>query len=83
MDALSFSPGRTQGDRSYAESERVLLEEVRESIEDLVQIMKTYKSKNKVSKVMMSTLFKKRQEEAEAVINMAIGRLQVGPISRR
>lgn len=31
----------------------------------------------------MSTLFKKRQEEAEAVINVAITRLQVEESSKR
>lgn len=66
-----------QGDRAYAEAERVLLDDVREAIEDLVEVIQTYKAKNKFSKVLMSTLFKRRQEEAEAVIAMAISRLQV------
>lgn len=53
------------------------MEDVRESIDDLVQLIQTYKSKKMLSKVMVSSLFKRRQEEAEAVINMAITRLQV------
>lgn len=69
-------------DGGYADAESVLLDDVRESIEDLVQIIQTYKAKNKFSKVMMSTLFRKRQEEAEAVINMAISRLQVSETRR-
>lgn len=59
------------------EAERVLLEDVQESIADMVQIMQSYKNKNMVSKVFVSTLCKRRQEEAEAAINSAIQRLQV------
>lgn len=42
-----------------------------------MQIIKSYHTRNKFRKVVLSSLFKKRQEEAEAVINMAMGRLQV------
>lgn len=57
----------------------MLLEDVRLAIDDLVQIIQTYKAKNKFAKVVMSTLFKKRQGEAEALVNMAMTRLQVRP----
>lgn len=56
----------------------VLIEEVRDAVDALVDIIRTYKSKGRVSQVMMSTLFKRRQDEAEAVIDAAICRLQVG-----
>lgn len=59
------------------EVERILLEDVQESIEDMLQIMRSYKSKNTVSKVFVSTLCKRRQDEAEAAINSAVQRLQV------
>lgn len=59
------------------EAERFLLEDVRESIEDMVQVMQSYKNKNAVSKVLVSTLCKRRQEEAEASIDAAMHRLQV------
>ncbi|CAM9669528.1 unnamed protein product, partial [Laminaria digitata] len=60
------------------EAERVLLEDVHESIADMVQIMQSYKNKNMVSKVFVSTLCKRRQEEAEAAINSTVQRLQLG-----
>ncbi|CAN0076073.1 unnamed protein product [Pylaiella littoralis] len=58
--------------------ERILLEDVNDAIADLVQIVKTYKSKNKFSQVLMSSLFRQRQDEAEAVIDRAIARLHLG-----
>lgn len=79
-------PVDDQGEGIHAAAERVLLDDVRESIDDLVQIIQTYKAKNRFSKVMTSSLFRKRQEEAEAVINMAMSRLQVSvhaPVDRR
>ena len=48
----------------------------------MVQIMQSYKNKNMVSRVFVSTLCKRRQEEAEAAINCAIQRLQVGVSSK-
>ncbi|CAN0213505.1 unnamed protein product [Ascophyllum nodosum] len=58
--------------------ERYLLEDVRDSVSDLVAIMQTYNAKGKISRLFMSTLFRRRQDEAEAVINHAISRLQFG-----
>ena len=54
-----------------------MIEDVHGAIFDLVQLIKTYQSKNKLSKVFMSTLFKRRQEELDAVVDQAIMRLQV------
>lgn len=54
-----------------------MIQDVHDAVADLVELIKTYKSKNKLSQVLMSTLFKQRQEEANAVIDSAISRLQV------
>ena len=59
------------------EAGRVLVEDVHDAIADLVELIRTYQSKNKLSQVMMSTLFRRRQEEAEAVVERAVSRLQV------
>ncbi|CAM9968517.1 unnamed protein product [Ectocarpus sp. 6 AP-2014] len=56
----------------------VLLDDVQDSIADLLQIIESYKSKNALSKVFVSTLCKKRQEDAEVAINAAVQRLQLG-----
>lgn len=45
-----------------------------------MELIKTYQSKNALSKVLMSTLFKRRQEEADAVIDRAISRLHVSEL---
>lgn len=61
----------------------MLIEDVHEAIFDLVELIKTYKSKNKLSKVLMSTLFKRRQDELDAVVDRAIVRLQVTCVHTR
>lgn len=63
--------------REEGEAGRALVEDVHDAIADLVELIRTYQSKNKLSQVMVSTLFRRRQEEAEAVIERAIARLQV------
>lgn len=65
-----------QGGQLLDEADRVLLEEVRESIDDLVQLIHIYRRKNRMVRVMTSTLFRRRQEELEAGINLAVNRLQ-------
>ena len=55
----------------------MLIDDVRDSVADMVDIVQTYKSKGRLSQVMMSTLFKRRQDEAEAVIDAAVSRLHV------
>lgn len=57
-----------------------LLDDVRESIEDLVHLFQSYHCMKGVSKVVMSSIIKRRQEDAEVAINMAVNRLQVGTI---
>lgn len=59
------------------EVERVLLEDVRESIDDLAQLIWTYQSKNKMVRVMTSSLFYRRQEELETAVHNALNHLQV------
>ena len=54
-----------------------MLEDVHDSVNNLVGIMQTYKAKGKMSKLFVSSLFKRRQEEAEVVIKNAISSLQV------
>lgn len=55
------------------------MEDVHDAVSDLVDIITTYQSKGRLSQVVMSTLFKRRQDEAEAVIDAAISRLHVRP----
>ena len=66
-----------QGDKPNDAQYTVLIEDVRDAVGDLVEIIKTYQSKGRLSQVLMSTLFKRRQEEMEAVIEAAISRLNV------
>ncbi|CAM9445750.1 unnamed protein product [Ectocarpus fasciculatus] len=66
------------GEDTTGEVARMLIEDVHEAIFDLVELIKTYQSKNKLSKVLMSTLFKRRQDELDAVVDKAIVRLQLG-----
>eukprot|EP00903_Cladosiphon_okamuranus_P015102 g13969.t1 len=65
------------GDRN-TEAGRVLIEEVLDAVADLVELIKTYQSKSKLSKLLTSTLFKRRQEELSAVVDSAILHLQLG-----
>ena len=54
-----------------------MIEDVHDAIFDLVELIKTFKGKNKLSKLFLSTLFKRRQDELDAVVDRAIMRLQV------
>ncbi|CAM9416640.1 unnamed protein product [Ectocarpus fasciculatus] len=67
-----------KGGDTMGEAARVLLEDVRDTIFDLVELIKTFQSKNKLSKLLLSTLFKRRQDELDAVVDRAIMRLQLG-----
>lgn len=70
-----------QGGDTIGEVARGMIEDVHGAIFDLVQLIKTYQSKNMLSRLFMSTLFKRRQEELNAVVDQAIMRLQVSEIS--
>lgn len=64
-------------------AERVFIQDVLEAVFDLNELIKTYQSKNKLSKVLMSTQFKRQQEELDVVVDRAISRLQVSAVSQR
>lgn len=66
-----------QGGDTVGDAARVLIEDVHDAIFDMVGLIKTFQSKNKLSKLFLSTLFKRRQDELDAVVNQAIMRLQV------
>ena len=54
-----------------------MIEDVHDAIFDLVELIKTYQSKNKLSKVLISTLFRRRQDEMGEAVERAILNLQV------
>ncbi|CAB1104612.1 unnamed protein product [Ectocarpus sp. CCAP 1310/34] len=58
--------------RGDGQAVRVLLDDVQDSIADLLQIIESYKSKNALSEVFVSSLCKKRQEEAEVAMKTAV-----------
>lgn len=66
-----------QDNDARTEAERFQLDDVRGSINDLVQLIQTYKNNNKLVKIVTSSLFEQRQREVEAVIDSALTRLQV------
>ncbi|CAM9983807.1 unnamed protein product, partial [Ectocarpus fasciculatus] len=65
------------GDTSTKE-ERVLMEEVHDAVSDLVELITTYQNKSKLAQVLTSTLFKRRQDELNAVMDRAIWGLHLG-----
>ena len=67
-----------KGGETTGRAERILMEDVYDAIFDIVELIKMYRSKNRISQLMMSTLFKKRQEEMGAVVDSAIIGLQLG-----
>ncbi|CAM9446055.1 unnamed protein product, partial [Hapterophycus canaliculatus] len=67
-----------KGGETNGEVARILMEDVHDAVFDLVELIKTYQSKNKLSKVLMSTLFKRREDELDAVVDRAILRLHLG-----
>ena len=80
--SVGLNLSRVQGGDTIGEVAQGMIEEVHEAISDLVQLIKTYQSKNKLSRLFMSTLFKRRQEELDAVVDRAIMRLQVSGAPR-
>ena len=57
-----------------------MMDDVHDAIFDLVELIKTYQSKNRLSQLLMSTLFRRRQDEMGAVVDRAILSLQVSGI---
>lgn len=76
-DPAVASLHKSQGGDTTGEAARVLIEDVHDAIYDLVELIMTFQSKNKLAKVCLSTLFKRRQDELDAVVDRAIMRLQV------
>lgn len=70
-----------QSDDTNGEAEHFLIQDVHDAVGDLVELIKAYQSRNALSKVLMSTLFKRRQEQADAVIDRATSRLHVSAFS--
>ena len=54
-----------------------MIENVQGAIGDLVDLIKTFRSKNKITQVVVSTLLKRRMDETQAVINDACSELMV------
>ncbi|CAM9607905.1 unnamed protein product [Ectocarpus sp. 13 AM-2016] len=67
-----------KGGDTSTEEERVLMEEVHDPVFDLVELIKTFQNKSKLGKVLTSTLFKRRQDKLNAVIDRAIWGLHLG-----
>ena len=55
----------------------MLLEDVRECVADVMEIVRTYKSTSGVSKVFASGLCNRRRDETEEAIDAAQQRLEV------
>lgn len=55
----------------------MLIEDVRDAIGDMVDLIKLYKSRGRISQVVVSTLFRRRMEQAESVINQTFSDLMV------
>ncbi|CAM9324195.1 unnamed protein product [Ectocarpus sp. 4 AP-2014] len=68
----------SKGGDTNGEAARALMEDVHDAVYDLVELVKTYQSKNRLSKVLMSTLFQRRQDELDALVDRAILRLHLG-----
>lgn len=77
FNRLVLHRSKHQAGNSTEATTHLLIEDVRDAVGDLVQLIRTYQSKGTIFQVMMSTMVKRRQKEAEAVIQEAIGRLQV------
>ncbi|CAM9478389.1 unnamed protein product, partial [Ectocarpus fasciculatus] len=67
-----------KGGDTSTEEERVLMEEVHDAVSDLVELIKTYQNKSKLAQVLTSTLFKRRQDELNAIMDRAIWDLHLG-----
>lgn len=66
-----------QGGDSIGEAERLVVDDVRDAIADLIDIIKTYRSSNRLRQVLTSSVFKRREEEANLAIDRALTLLNV------
>lgn len=62
--------------------EQTLIEDVRAAVRNMVELMKTYRSKKRFSQVMVSTMFMRRLSETETVIDRAILDIKVSKFAR-
>ena len=60
------------------EESRILVQAVHKAISELVELVKTFQNKNKLLRLLTSTLFKKRQAELNTAVDRAIAHFQVG-----
>lgn len=67
---------------AFGGAEGDLIEGVREAVARLVGIIQTYQSKNRLAKVLTSTLLKRRLEEADRAIDRAINRYSILQVRR-
>lgn len=72
----------TKGNDIHGEMERMLVEDVRTAVRDMVELIKTYRSKKRLSQVIISTMFRRRMAETDAVIDRAIADLKVSAFAR-
>lgn len=72
----------TKGNTINGEMGRMLIDDVQTAVGDMVELIKTYRSKRKLSQVIVSTMFKRRLAETEAVIDRAISDLKVSLFAR-
>lgn len=72
-----FLTDNNKGNGANGEVERLLIEDVQTAVRDMVELIKTYRSKRRISQVIVSTMFKRRMDEMEAVIDRAISDLNV------
>ena len=56
---------------------RMLVENVQDAIGSMVGLIKTYRSKRRITQVVVSALFKRRMEEADVVIDQTFSDLMV------
>ena len=56
------------------------MEEVHDAVSDLVELIKTYQNKSRLGQVLTSTLFQRRQDELNAVLDRAICGLHVSAV---
>lgn len=80
MCALPLGVDSIQSDEAMREVMRVLIEDVTGAINDVVELIKLFKSKNKISRVLQSTLFRRRQDELDVIVHRAESRLQVSGV---
>ena len=67
-----------RGSETTVKAELVLIQDVYDSIHDLVDLVKTYQNRNKISQLLTSTIFRKRQDEFGSIVENAISSLQFG-----